>query len=111
MALTQDLLASRLRDARQAAGITQEAAATALGIPRTAVVQVEAGNRSVSTLELTRLAELYGQSVSILLADATQSDESDALVALFRAAAARGTSAPWLKDAERCMQSAGRAPN
>lgn len=103
MAFTQKLLASRLRDARQAAGITQETAAEALGIPRTAIVQLEAAKRTVSTLELTQLARLYGQSVAVLLANAPQSDESDALVALFRAAAARGTGAPWQRDAERCL--------
>ena len=103
MALTQETLASRLRDARQAAGITQEAAAEALGIPRTAVVQFEAGNRTISTLELARLADLYRQTVTSLLADESPSDESDALVALFRAASVHGMSAPWQKDAERCL--------
>jgi len=103
MALTQELLASRLRAARQAAGVTQEAVAEALGIQRTAVVHVEAGTRSVSTLELTRLAQLYGQSVTALVADAEPSDESDGLMALFRAADARGTSAAWQKDAEHWL--------
>ena len=103
MSLTQKILASRLRDARQAAGVTQEAAAEALGIPRTAVVQLESGNRSVSTLELARLANLYRRTVTSLLDDESPSDEADALVALFRAASARGTSAPWQKDAERCL--------
>ena len=69
MFLTQKILASRLRDARQGAGVTQEAVAEALGIPRTAVVQLESGNRSVSTLELTRLADLYRKTVTSLLAD------------------------------------------
>jgi len=103
MSLTQKILASRLRDARQAADVTQEAAAEALGIPRTAVVQLESGNRSVSTLELARLANLYRRTVTSLLDDESPSDEADALVALFRAASARGTSAPWQKDAERCL--------
>lgn len=103
MALTQKILASRLRDARQAAGITQDVAAEALGIPRTAVVKLEGGERSVSTLELTQLAQLYGRSVTTLLAGAPQSDESDAILALFRATTARGTNAPWKADVERCL--------
>lgn len=103
MFLTQKILASRLRDAREGAGVTQEAVSEALGIPRTAIVQLESGNRSVSTLELARLADLYRQTVTSLLADESPSDESDALVALFRAASAHGTSEPWQKDAERCL--------
>ena len=52
-------LGSRLRRARESRGLSQQAAAQALDLPRTAVTQLEAGSRSVSTLELTRLSELY----------------------------------------------------
>ena len=45
-------LGRRLRVAREARGLSQQAVADALGLARTAVTQMEAGNRSVSTLEL-----------------------------------------------------------
>jgi len=54
--LDQPTLARRLRKAREDRGLTQQDAADALGISRTAVTQIEGGSRSVSTLELTRFA-------------------------------------------------------
>ncbi len=59
MELNQHSLGLRLREARERLGLTQADAAAAIGAPRTAVVQVEAGKRSVSTLELAELARLY----------------------------------------------------
>ena len=47
----------RLKEARTNCGLTQEAVAEAVGIPRTAVVAIEAGKRSLSTLELSQLAK------------------------------------------------------
>ena len=60
-------LGRRLRIAREARGLSQRTVADALGLPRTAITQMEAGNRSVSTLELTKLAELYLHPVSYFL--------------------------------------------
>ena len=42
-------LGRRLRSAREARGLSQQAVAHALSLPRTAVTQLEAGSRSVST--------------------------------------------------------------
>lgn len=61
------VLGERLRVARTTAGKTQEDAARALGVARTTVVAVEAGDRRVRNDELLRLAELYGVSVNSLL--------------------------------------------
>ena len=57
--LTHDrvTLGRRLKEARTHSGFTQEEVAKALELPRTAIVHMEAGNRSVSTLELAKLAE------------------------------------------------------
>ena len=63
----KELLAARLRFARDLAGITQEKAASALGIRRTAYTQIEAGNRDISALELQRLACVLMLDVSDLL--------------------------------------------
>jgi transcriptional regulator with XRE-family HTH domain len=52
-------LGLRLRAMREKRGLTQEAVAEALRLPRTAITNIETGVRSVSTLELTKLADLY----------------------------------------------------
>lgn len=63
--------------------MTQEEVASRLGMPRSAVVQIEAANRSVSSLELDRFAHLFGKDIREFLAETFQPDDS--LAALFRA--------------------------
>lgn len=63
--------------------MTQEDAAMQLGVSRPTFVQIEAGNRSVSGLELDKLAYLFGRDIREFVADEFQ--EQDALAALFRA--------------------------
>lgn len=63
------VLGERLRVARTTAGKTQEDAAKALGVARTTVVAIEAGDRRIRNDELMSLAELYGVSVNSLLRD------------------------------------------
>lgn len=82
MAIDGVLLGKRLKAARTSCGITQDEAAGHLGVPRTAIVNLESGERSVSTLELTKLARLYRRTVSELLSE-TESDE-DIFVVLHR---------------------------
>ena len=57
-------LGERLRDARKYVGLSQEEAAAILKLPRTAVTELENGQRKVEALELKRMAELYRQPVS-----------------------------------------------
>ena len=76
-------LGRRLRTARTLRGLSQQQVAQALGLARTAVTQLEAGNRSVSTLELTALSELYLYRVADFLQD---TPDDDILVALHRVA-------------------------
>ena len=52
-------LGSRLKDAREYLGFSQEEVATYLGLPRTAVSNVETGLRKIDALELKKLATLY----------------------------------------------------
>ena len=47
------------------------------------ISQIEAGKRTVSTIELVNLAHLYGRDITSFLSD--QPAERDALAALFRA--------------------------
>jgi Zn-dependent peptidase ImmA (M78 family)/DNA-binding XRE family transcriptional regulator len=82
MAIDAVTLGARLKDARTNCGLTQEAAAEALGLPRTAIVHIEAGKRSVSTLELEKFADIYQKPVASFFAE-TQA-EDDALVAIYR---------------------------
>lgn len=79
-------LGSRLRAARETRGLSQQSSAQALGLPRTAITQLEAGRRSVSTLELSRLANLYQRSVVDFLHDSPRDEDKDVLMALHRAA-------------------------
>ena len=57
-------LGERLREARKYIGLKQEDVAAFLRIPRTALGDIESGQRRVEAIELTRLAKLYKQSVS-----------------------------------------------
>ena len=52
-------LGDRLREARKYLGLKQEEVATYLKIPRTALTDIENGQRKVEAIELTRLARLY----------------------------------------------------
>jgi transcriptional regulator with XRE-family HTH domain len=57
-------LGERLREAREYMGLKQEEVAKHLGIPRSALSNVEAGQRKIDALELTRLAKLYQRPVT-----------------------------------------------
>jgi transcriptional regulator with XRE-family HTH domain len=57
-------LADRLRVAREYVGMKQEEVARYLSIPRSALSNIEGGQRKVDALELARLAKLYQRPVS-----------------------------------------------
>jgi len=61
-------LAATLRDLRVGLGISQEQAAARLGIRRSAVSEIERGNRRVSAEELAAFAALYLTTADALLA-------------------------------------------
>ena len=101
MAIDANEIAKRLRQARNESGINQQQAADAIGVHRTAITQLEAGNRAVSTLELTRLANLYGRTITWFLSKIAPEDE-DVIVALHRAV-------PGLEDAPQSKQQISRS--
>ena len=68
------LLGERLREARKYLGLKQEEVAAYLKIGRTALGDIESGQRRVEVIELTRLARLYRQSVGYF----TGEDEASA---------------------------------
>ena len=57
-------LAERLRIAREYVGLKQDDVARHLAIPRSALSHIEAGQRRVDALELSRLAKLYQRPVT-----------------------------------------------
>jgi Zn-dependent peptidase ImmA (M78 family)/transcriptional regulator with XRE-family HTH domain len=63
--------------------MTQEEVAHHLGLSRSSVAQMELGNRTITGLELERLAYLFGRDMREFFAE--EFHEEDALVALFRA--------------------------
>lgn len=73
----------RLRTARESCGLTQEDVARRLGVSRPTVAQIELGNRAVTTIELDKLAYLFGRDIQEFLAE--DFEEEDALAILFRA--------------------------
>lgn len=79
------VLAGRLKEAREYVGLLQEEVADALGIPRASVSALEAGKRRVSGVELRRLARLYRRPVSWLLGEEVAEVRPDE--ALYRATA------------------------
>jgi transcriptional regulator with XRE-family HTH domain len=58
------LLGKLLREAREYLGLAQDEVAHHLGVPRTALTNIESGQRRVDALELKKLADLYRQPVS-----------------------------------------------
>ena len=60
-------LLDRLREARKAAGMTQEAVAAALGVKQKYVSKIETGERRIDPVELQELAELYGKPLQFFL--------------------------------------------
>ena len=66
-------LSERLREAREYLGFSQDEVAAFLKIPRTAVTNIESGQRKVEALELKRLAQLYKQSVDHFTGDEEES--------------------------------------
>ena len=77
-------LGRRLKSAREAVRMTQEAVAKHLKVSRPTVSQIEAGDRAVSSLELDQLAYLYGRDIREFLSSEFE-EKKDILAALYRA--------------------------
>lgn len=68
----REAMAARLKDAREYLGLSQDDVATALGISRPAVTNIESGNRKVEAVELDQLAKLFGRPVEYFLSGETK---------------------------------------
>jgi transcriptional regulator with XRE-family HTH domain len=60
-------LADRLRNVREYLNYSQQFVSERTGMPRSAISDIERGERRVSTLELQRLANLYGYRAAYFL--------------------------------------------
>ncbi len=69
-------LGEKLRQAREYVGFSQDEVASLLKVPRTAVTNMESGQRKVEALELKRLADLYRQPVSHFTSDDDEASAS-----------------------------------
>jgi transcriptional regulator with XRE-family HTH domain len=63
------IIASRIREARRMAGLSQAQLAKMLSLHRPSISEIEAGNRGVSAEEITQLAEIFEVSASWLLGE------------------------------------------
>ena len=59
----RQILATRLKEAREYLALSQDEVARILDIPRTAVSLMEAGQRKVDAIELKKLAEIYQRPI------------------------------------------------
>lgn len=62
----KEVVAERLRMAREMAGLSQSQVAKKLGMHRPSISEMEAGRRSVTANELVDLAEMYGVTIAWL---------------------------------------------
>jgi transcriptional regulator with XRE-family HTH domain len=96
---TREQIAFRLREAREAAGLSQGQAAKLLAMHRPTISEIEAGRRKVSGDELVRFAELYGATVEWLTSASENADPAEDRILL----AARQLSKMKDKDLDRLL--------
>lgn len=65
----RQIIASRIRDARRMAGLSQGQVAKMLGLQRPSVTEMESGNRAVAAEEIAKLAEIFEVSAAWLLGE------------------------------------------
>jgi transcriptional regulator with XRE-family HTH domain len=65
----REFQAQRLRESREYLGLSQEYVSQETAISRPAISEIEAGRRKVESLELKRLATLYGRPMTYFLPD------------------------------------------
>jgi len=76
MPINQEILAERLRAQRKRLELTQEEVAERMGVKRPTIVQIEAGKRAVTSIELSQLAVLYKRSAEYFLSETDPEEAS-----------------------------------
>jgi transcriptional regulator with XRE-family HTH domain len=74
-------IGERLRQAREAAGLSQGQVARLMGLHRPAVTEIENETRKVSAGEVTQFAEIYHVSVEWVVGDKTKANDKVKLAA------------------------------
>lgn len=109
----QATLSQRLREAREYLGLSQEAVAEHLSIPRASVSAIESAKRKVSSVELARLARLYRRPLNFFLPNEGEEPqpEDETFKALFRTTRElTDTDRQQVLQFARFLRSAGPAP-
>ncbi len=101
MALSKEELGRRIRSARESCGLTQEQLGEAADLSRVAIGQIEAGTRSVSSIELDRIAYAVGRDIKEFFVESFV--EQDALAALFRSEAEIAEQAELQRALQDCL--------
>ena len=73
----KEKIAQRLKEARTKAGLSQDQAATIIGLPRPAISEIEAGRRKVTVEEVIQFGEAYKVATSWLLLEDDDEDTID----------------------------------
>lgn len=95
-------LPARLRAAREACGLTQADVAQQLGVTPAAVSYLESGARRVSSVQLGKLARLYGREIADFLA--AEFEPATALRALFRTQLQQEARPELIRAGARCLE-------
>jgi transcriptional regulator with XRE-family HTH domain len=93
-------VADRLREAREAAGLSQGQVAKKLQLHRPTISEIEAGRRKVSVEELSQFANIYGVPVEWIVSGPKGNDSADARMLV----AARQLSKMSKADLDRLMR-------
>jgi transcriptional regulator with XRE-family HTH domain len=93
-------VAERLREAREASGLSQGQVAKKIGLHRPTVSEIEAGRRKVSAEELAEFGDLYGVSIEWIVNGSKGEAGSDVRLLL----AARELSKMSEPDLDRLMK-------
>jgi len=102
MAIDKKELGHRVKVAREAANMTQDAMASLINLSRPTVSQMESGERAISSLELNRIAYLCGLDIRDFFTPVYK-ERKDQLSALFRAAADAIPNDSIMKHLRRCV--------
>lgn len=98
------ILGMRLKTARKKMGFSQAYVARKLDLPRTAISLLESGKRSVSTLELCQLSDLYHENIATLLAKDSCEQDDDILITLYRTEPSLQKNAETVDQISRCKR-------
>src|SRR5579862_655264 len=79
--MKQQIIGQKIRDIREKFGLSQDEVEKSLDLPQKAMTHIESGQRSVSALELTLLAELLCCSAADFFPD--KDGAEDVLVTLY----------------------------